>query len=153
LGNDNILRVSDFFDSSVLIGVIHADCIEHTACAWAWNKSAARIIYGHALLETFSQLTGGRLGIAVPPDMAIEAITRNVSSSQVDIIDFPAKETLRLLKQAGHFGARGGAVYDYMHLCAARKAGAERIFTLNKRHFIALAPDLISRIRHPSNLL
>ena len=36
-------------------------------------------------------------------------------------------------------GVRGGAVYDWLHLAAARKAGAEVLYTLDTRDFQALA--------------
>ena len=41
--------------------------------------------------------------------------------------------------EAHHRGVRGGANYDWLHLAAARKAGAEVFFTLNLRDFQALA--------------
>ena len=47
------------------------------------------------------------------------------------------------------FRVRGGAVYDYLHLVAARKAGVERIVTLDLRHFRALARAGDPRIEGP----
>jgi hypothetical protein len=40
-------------------------------------------------------------------------------------------------------------VYDFLHIAAARRAGAEVLFTLNARHFAAFAPDLAAVIREP----
>lgn len=48
------------------------------------------------------------------------------------------KDLVDALKAAHHRGVRGGAVYDWLHLAAARKAGAEVFFTLNVRDFRAL---------------
>ena len=143
--------MSDFFDSSVLIGLIFEDCPEHIDCVKAWTGSADKVMYSHGILETFSQLTGGRLAAPVPPDVATESIARNLQQNRVDVIEFEATEVLELLEKTRRMGVRGGAVYDYMHLCAARKVGAERIFTLNKRHFTAIALDLIPKIFHPSD--
>lgn len=36
-------------------------------------------------------------------------------------------------------GVRGGAVYDWLHLAAARKAGATRLITLDARDFQAIS--------------
>jgi predicted nucleic acid-binding protein len=36
---------------------------------------------------------------------------------------------------------RGGAVYDYLHLVAARKSGAEAVVTLDRKHFAALVRE------------
>lgn len=144
--------MGDFFDSSVIIGVILADCPEHTDCAKAWAAATDKVIYSHGLLETFCQLTGGRLGEPVPPDAAAESIARNIERNQIRVITFETAEMLEHLAKARRHGVRGGAVYDYMHLCVARKAGVERIFTLNKRHFIAITPDLAPKILHPAEL-
>jgi len=142
--------MSDFFDSSVVIGVIVADCPEHADCLKAWNASEHKVIYSHALLETFCQLTGGRLGKAVSPDVAAESITRNFSRPEVLLLTLSPEEIMEHLGEARKQGVRGGAVYDYMHLCAARKGRAKRIFTLNKRHFLAIAPDLAERMIDPT---
>ena len=61
-------------------------------------------------------------------------------------------EGLRALKRAESRGVRGGAVYDYLHLVAARKAKAEELVTLNLRHFQAFWRPGDPVIRHPEEL-
>jgi len=46
-------------------------------------------------------------------------------------------------------GVRGGAIYDLLHLLAARKAGAEVVMTLDARHFQALSRRGDPRIETP----
>jgi hypothetical protein len=46
-------------------------------------------------------------------------------------------------------GVRGGAVYDFLHLAAARKAGAERLLTLDVSHFQAISRPGNPRIEAP----
>ena len=46
-------------------------------------------------------------------------------------------------------GVRGGAVYDLLHLAAARKAKAEVFVTLDARNFQALARPGDPRIESP----
>ena len=144
--------MADYFDSSVLIGLLYGDGPEHAMCAQVWEVSDKRVIYNHGLLETFSQLTGGRLGEPIFADDAAQSIALTLEQGQVQVVGFDSPELLSHLAKARRFGIRGGAVYDYMHLCAARKAGADRIFTLNKRHFLAIAPDLAGKIFHPAEL-
>jgi hypothetical protein len=46
-------------------------------------------------------------------------------------------------------GARGGAIFDMLHLQAARRGAATHILTINVRHFQTFAPDLRSMISLP----
>lgn len=46
-------------------------------------------------------------------------------------------------------GVRGGAVYDWLHLAAARQAGAEALVTLDRRDFQALSSPGDPRIESP----
>ena len=46
-------------------------------------------------------------------------------------------------------GVRGGAIYDWLHLAAARKAGAEVFVALNLRDFQSLARPGDPRIEAP----
>jgi hypothetical protein len=46
-------------------------------------------------------------------------------------------------------GVRGGAVFDYLHLAAARKAKAARFYTLNVSHFRSFHRPGDPEIVHP----
>ncbi len=70
---------------------------------------------------------------------------------RMTVVSLTAKETFRMLSEAEENGIRGGGVYDALHLAAARKVNADEIFTLNRRHFSAFAPDLSSRLRVPGS--
>lgn len=142
--------MADFFDSSVLVAAISEDDPEHESAGVAWDNAAGRVLYAHGISETYATLTGKRHPACLTPDDAIAAISEYAES--VEIVQFSPLELLALLKETRRLGIRGGAVYDYLHICAARKAGASRIFTLNKRHFTAIAPELAPRIFHPGDI-
>lgn len=142
----------DFFDSSAFVAAVSEDDIDHTAALRAWSESGRRVMYAHGLLECFSILTGGRHPASLPPAEAATLIAENMIAGDVEIIQFSGEEILEFMRNAHRCGVRGGAVYDFMHVCAARKAGASRIFTLNKRHFTAIAPELAPQIFHPVDI-
>jgi hypothetical protein len=48
----------------------------------------------------------------------------------VEIVTLSGKETMAALADCEGRGVRGGAVYDFLHLADARKAGVERVMTL-----------------------
>jgi hypothetical protein len=64
-------------------------------------------------------------------------------------VNLTATEYLKLIEAAGPAGARGGSIYDLLLLGCARKAKAQVIYTLNHRHFVALAPDLAPKVTAP----
>lgn len=144
--------MADFFDSSVLIAAVSEDDGEHTASLAAWKAARPPLVYAHGLLECFSTLTGQRHPAQLTPDEATRLLTRNLEYSKARLIELSVEDVMVHLQQAQKLGVRGGAVYDYMHLCAARSANATRLFTLNKRHFSAIAPDLSPIIFHPADL-
>ena len=53
---------------------------------------------------------------------------------------------MEAIRSSDAVGARGGAIYDLLHLTAARNAAAKTLFTLNTRHFEVIArngdPDI-----------
>lgn len=140
----------DYFDSSVLIAAISEDDIDHAFAGAAWDESDGRVLYAHGILETFAILTGTRHPASLTPNEANTVIGEYVQSAET--LQFSPKQLLRLLEKAQRLGVRGGAVYDYMHVSAARECNAARIFTLNRRHFVAIAPDLADRIFHPGGI-
>jgi predicted nucleic acid-binding protein len=82
------------------------------------------------LLETFSTLTGGKLGVRVTPDLASQMISETILP-RVIVTELTAAEIMTAISAAQSFGVRGGCVYDYMHLSAAKKSQASVIYTLN----------------------
>jgi hypothetical protein len=94
----------------------------------------------HALAETFSALTGGRLAIRLDAKAAAEMVGN--LASDLDFIDLTAEEVLSALKQAQKRGVRGGRVHDYLHAVAADKSRAGELLTTDQYGFQGLADSV-----------
>jgi predicted nucleic acid-binding protein len=127
--------MSALLDSSVVIAAIVESEPYHEQCA-ALLAEAGVLIYQHALAEIYSYLTGGHLTPRVPPNLAAEIIQDAVLRG-TKVIELKPAEVLKAMHECQQRGVRGGAIYDYLHLVAARKAGAEKIYTLNLQDFRA----------------
>ena len=134
-------------DSSVLIAALAPDEDRHTECL-ALLMQGGNVAYAHAMLETFSTLTGGRLGVKVDADFAARLLSETVMP-RVRVIELSMEETLAALHTAKRQGVRGGGIYDYMHLIAARKAKTDAIFTINLGDFEHLRREGDPEIRRP----
>jgi len=98
-------------------------------------------VLAHAYVETFSTLTGGRLGFRVPASDAAMLLRKQVAP-KLHSVHLDADGLLNALGEAKARGVRGGAIYDYLHLAAARQAAAKQFFTLNLNDFVAFhRPD------------
>ena len=137
----------DFFDGSSLLDAMVEDEPGHEAALAALSASRD----GHAstcsLAECFATLTGGRMAVRLAPSDAAELVDVNVRQRLTWVSLTPADHA-SALRTAASVGARGGAVYDVLLLAAARKCRADRIHTLNHRHFAAFAPELVSCLRN-----
>ena len=134
-------------DSSVLIAALVPSEIAHAECS-AWIKAPDCAVYVHALNETFAILTGGGLGFRIDAALAAELIHKHITSAMT-VVTLDGDETTKAHTKARRHGVRGGGVYDYMHLVAARKAGAEAIITLNFSDFQHLAREGDPAVRRP----
>lgn len=121
--------MNTFLDSSVLVAALAPDETKHADCL-ALLLKGGHGIYSHALLETFSTLTGGKLGVRVTPDLAAQMLAETILP-RVSLIELSTVEIVDALRAAQSHGVRGGSVYDYMHLMAAKKVNASVIYTLN----------------------
>lgn len=126
-----------YVDSSVLVAALVEDEPRHEACI-ALLGSEPLLLWTHGLAEVFSTLSGSRLGLRVPAALAVELIEDSLLPS-LQLVQLTPKETLAALREAETRGVRGAAVYDLLHLWAARKAGATQLLTLSQRHFAALS--------------
>lgn len=123
-------------DSSAILASLDPDEAAHAVCDRLITQGG-HLIYVHALAETFSILTGGQRTPRVDADDAVRLLRESVLPFVKTII-LTEKDVMEALDDVRARGVRGGAVYDYLHLVAARKAGAARLITLDLRHFQAL---------------
>ena len=105
-------------------------------------------VYIHAILETFSTLTGGRLGVKVDAGLAAKLLNETILP-RVHVVELGSVELMAALQQAREQGIRGGAIYDFMHLVAAWKAGAKSIYTLNLGDFLHFSREGDPDMRSP----
>jgi predicted nucleic acid-binding protein len=139
--------MSVLLDSSVLVAALAPDEERHAECL-ALLLQSGNVVHVHAFLETFSTLTGGRLGAKVDADFATKLLIETVLP-RVRVIELGMSEVLDALRLARKHGVRGGSVYDYMHLVAARKAEATILYTINLSDFKHLHREGDPEIRRP----
>jgi predicted nucleic acid-binding protein len=134
-------------DSSVIVAALDGEDPDHGACR-SLLLSAKFSIHAHALVETFSTLTGGRLAIRLLATDAA-ALLRRWIAPRMTVTSLSERDLLRAFDESSARGVRGGAIYDYLHLVAARKARASRIYTLNVPDFQAFHRAGDPEISHP----
>ena len=134
-------------DTSVIVAALDGEDPDHAACR-KLLLSAKFSICTHALSETFATLTGGRLAVRISPENAASILRQQVAPRMV-LISLEEMELLKAYDESTRRGIRGGAIYDYLHLAAARKAGAARIYTLNTADFKAFHRSGDPEIRRP----
>jgi predicted nucleic acid-binding protein len=137
-----------YFDSSALIAAIVEEEEHHAAAFRALDETTHGVTSTHALAETFSTLTSGRLEIQLTPEEAFGVIEANVVQ-RMEVIELTISDYRRAMLVSHAAGARGGAIYDMLHLQAARRVRAGRILTINVRHFQTFAPDRKDAIQMP----
>ena len=122
-----------YLDSSVLVSSLIPDDPDYAACD--------RLLVGsgnwtspHALNEVFATLTGGRLGICIDAGVAARMIRESLCP-YLQFVALGVEEILDAQAQARQLGVRGGGIYDFMHLTAARKISANQLATLNLGDF------------------
>ena len=129
---------------SVVLASLHEAEPHHEACS-ALLLQGGHALYVHALAEVYSTLTGGAQGLRVGADLA-QRLLRESVLPYVKTVTLAERDLMAALAQARSRGVRGGAVYDYLQLVAARKVGAEALVTLELKHFSALVREGDPRI-------
>lgn len=130
--------MSDYLDSSVIIAALVDSQPHHEECAEA--LAAGGMTSSHALAEAYSILSGRlRLNAQTVSDVLLH------NTKKLKIVDLTWTEYSRLLAESPKQGIRGGAIFDALHVAAARKASAKRLLTLDQ-DFYSFAPDLIHHL-------
>jgi predicted nucleic acid-binding protein len=140
--------VKVYFDSSVLVAAMVEEEEHHSAALKALAETEEGFTATHALAETFATFTSGRLDIQMAPNEAMHILDANVVH-RLEVVELSLADYLQAMQSSQKAGARGGAIFDMLHLQAARRGRADRILTINVRHFQTFAPDLKSAISLP----
>ena len=101
----------------------------------------------HTLAELYAVLTTMPVSPRISPASAWRLIQSNTASMKFVALDEEDyRETLRGL---GELELSGGVVYDGLIARAAQKAKADRLVTLNRKHFERVRPLGVEKIESP----
>lgn len=93
----------------------------------------------HGLAELFATLTALPLKPRLLPADVRTIIEKSVLN-HFTLIPLGSREYQDAMHLTVTRNLASGAIYDALHLAGARSAGCESLYTLNLRHFQALAP-------------
>ena len=134
-------------DTSVLVAAMVGTEDYHDECR-ALVVGQRMGMYAHGIAETFSTLTGGRQAFRLSAETAANLLEDHFVP-RLEIASLTPSETLRAMRECQPRGVRGGAIFDYLHLVAARKAKAKRLYTLNLSNFRAFQRPGDPEVLHP----
>lgn len=136
-----------FIDTSVLVAAIVGTEAFHSKCRVIVSNGRCGM-YGHGITEAFSTLTGGKKSFRLSAEIASKMLAQSFVPL-LAITALSATEMLRAMREAESRGVRGGGIFDYLHLFAARKAKAAKLYTLNISNFRACHRPGDPEIVHP----
>jgi predicted nucleic acid-binding protein len=140
-------------DTSVLVSAVTQKHADHRRSFAALERvhdgKDEGVVAAHSLAEMYAVLTTLPPPFRHSPEQALFSVEENILNyfkiSCLDGADYRA-----LIREGALAGIHGGTIYDAVLLKAAAKARVERIYTLNLKHFQAVAPeDLAGRILAP----
>lgn len=131
-----------FLDTSVLVASVLEKHVSHVR-AFAvlervQNGRDEGFISAHSLAEMYSTLTKLPVPFRHSPEQALLNIEENVLK-HFKISTLTGQDYIALIREAALTGIQGGAVYDAVLLKSAGKIKLDRIYTLNLKHFEAVA--------------
>lgn len=134
-------------DTSVLVAAMVESEAFHPECRQLLRAGSCSI-YSHCIAEAFATLTGGSKGFRVDAD-TVQGALENYLVPALNVITLPPGAVLAAMRECKSRGVRGGVIYDFRHLVAARKAKAPRLYTLNVSHLQAFHRAGDPEIVHP----
>ena len=131
-----------FLDTSVLIASVLEKHISHARSFAILERvldgKDEGFVPAHSLAEMYSTLTRLPVPFRHSPEQALLSIEENVLP-HFKISTLTERDYIALIREAALTGIQGGAVYDAVLLKSAGKIEPDRIYTLNLKHFEAVA--------------
>jgi predicted nucleic acid-binding protein len=142
-----------FLDTSVLVAAVVQSHESHASAFVVLdrvqNEKDEGFISAHSAAEMYAVLTKLPPPMRHSPERALLSIEENVFK-YFKVAALNAGDYTALIREAALAGIRGGTIYDAVLLKCASKTEAEKIFTLNLRHFQNVAPkNIVSKIVAP----
>lgn len=132
------------FDTSVLVAAVVAAHPAHgRALPWlrrAHEKEIEAFVSAHTLAELYAVLSTLPVRPRISPLLARQLVQENVER-RVRVVPLTARDYGAVLTEMASRGVPGGVGYDALAVRACRKAGAERLLTLNRRDFLRVWPE------------
>ena len=140
-------------DSNVLIAAFLRQHVFHERARRVLERVRSGVDHGiisaHSVAEVYAVLTRLPGKDRVPALAAQQLLETNVGAV-FETVALTAREYHSLVKRLAAAGVVGGVIYDALVLTAAHKAGADRLYTFNTRHFAVLnSPELTLMIEEP----
>lgn len=139
----------EFFDTSVLVAAFWGGHKHHEASlrrlAAASTKHGACGI--HSLAEVYAVMTALPVKPAIPAEQALLFVEE--VRNRLTLIALDEEEYFSAIKETADRGFTSGKVYDALLLACAAKVKPQVIYTLDTRHFQAIAPGLADRMQGP----
>jgi predicted nucleic acid-binding protein len=135
--------VKVFLDTNVLVASIVAGHADHVRAFAVLERVQARkvegVISAHSLAETYAILTKLPAPFRHSPEQALLSIQENILK-HFKVSSLSGGDYAELLRAAALAGVQGGTIYDAVLMKSAAKEAVGEIFTLNFKHFKAVAP-------------
>lgn len=138
-----------FVDTSVLVASMLGKHDSH-ARAFAvldriQNGKDEGFVSAHSLAEAYAVLTKLPVPFRHTPEQAWLSIEQNIIR-HFKTQSLTGEDYTNLLREAAVRGIQGGTIYDAVLMASAVKVNVDRLFTLNLKHFQAVAPAEITGI-------
>lgn len=142
-----------FLDTNVLVAAVIKQHIDHERSFLVLDRVQAAqdegAISAHSLAEMYAVMTKLPVPYRHTPEQALLSIEENILK-YFKTVSFTGNDYASLLREAAGTGIQGGTIYDAILLKSAAKAGVDRIYTLNLKHFQAIAPaDIVASLSAP----
>jgi predicted nucleic acid-binding protein len=132
------------FDTSILVAALVEDHPHHapafSVLLSAKDKKIEAYISTHALAELYAVLTRAPFTPPIYPAEARQMVEQSILPL-VEVVSLSGVEYRGVVDECAEAGWTGGAIYDAIHIRAAKKAHCERLYTFNVKHFRAMAGD------------
>lgn len=136
-----------FLDTSVLVASVVQEHESHARAFVALDGVQGGkdegFVSGHSLAEMYAVLTRLPAPMRHSPEQALLSIEENVVK-HFKTTTLSGSEYAGLIREAALGGIEGGTVYDAILLKCAEKAKAEKIYTLNLKHFHNIASKAVA---------